>query len=61
MDVEITETNRQILNIIKSDVKKMKTDILDIKHKLKVLSDKRDQEIIKENQTKQNGWFFYPQ
>ena len=61
MDVEITETNRQILNIIKSDVKKMKTDILDIKHKLKILSDKRDQEIIKENQTKQNGWFFYPQ
>ena len=31
MDVEITETNRQILNNIKSDVKKMKTDIEYIK------------------------------
>tara|TARA_R110000796_G_scaffold123825_1_gene238273 strand:+ start:582 stop:767 length:186 start_codon:yes stop_codon:yes gene_type:complete len=61
MDVEITETNRQILNNIKSDVKKMKTDIEYIKERIKILNAERDKSTIDEVQTKQNGWFFYPQ
>ena len=61
MDVEITETNRQILNNIKSDVKKMKTDIEYIKERIKILNAERDKSTIDEVQTKQNGWFIYPQ
>ena len=61
MDVEITETNRQILTEIKVDVKKMKTDIEYIKERIKILNAERDKSTIEENQTKQNGWFFYPQ